>query len=199
MPTVTTPATFADALWPAPGLSRPIRALLLALAGSALLTLSAKIEVPFYPVPMTLQTLAVLLLGMAFGARLATATVLLYLAEGAVGLPVFAGTPERGIGIAYMMGPTGGYLVGFVLAAALCGWLTERRHDLVTLLLAAVAGTAVIFVPGVLWLATLIGPEQALVHGLLPFLWGALVKGGVAVGLGLAGAAVIRKRLQGLT
>ena len=123
------PITFADLLWPARGASRPLRALLLALLGSALLTISAKLEVPFYPVPMTMQTLVVLLLGMAYGARLGAATVLLYLAEGAVGLPVFAGTPERGIGIAYMMGPTGGYLVGFVLSAAITGWLTERRRD----------------------------------------------------------------------
>ena len=123
------PITFAELLWPARGASRPLRALLLALLGSALLTISAKIEVPFYPVPMTMQTLVVLLLGMAFGARLGAATVLLYLAEGAVGLPVFAGTPERGIGIAYMLGPTGGYLVGFVLSAAITGWLTERRRD----------------------------------------------------------------------
>jgi len=190
------PTTFAEVLWPAPGMSRTLRALLLALLGSALLTLSAKIEVPFYPVPMTLQTLVVLLLGMAFGARLAAVTVLLYLAEGAVGLPVFAGTPERGIGLAYMMGPTGGYLVGFVLAAAVCGWLTERRRDLFGLALAAVAGTVAIFVPGVLWLAYLIGFEQSIVHGLMPFLWGALVKGGIAVALGLAGAAWIQKRLN---
>ena len=87
-----------------------------------------------------MQTLVVLLLGMAFGARLAAATVLLYLAEGAVGLPVFAGTPERGIGIAYMLGPTGGYLVGFVLSAAITGWLTERRRDWPALVLAVTAG-----------------------------------------------------------
>ena len=187
--------TFADVLWPARGMPRALRAVLLALLGSALLTISAKIEVPFYPVPMTMQTLVVLLLGMAFGARLATATVLLYLAEGAVGLPVFAGTPERGIGLAYMMGPTGGYLVGFVLTAALTGWLTERRRDVAGLVLATVAGTVATFVPGVLWLAYLIGFEQSLVHGLMPFLWGALVKGGIAVALGLAGAAWIQRRL----
>jgi biotin transport system substrate-specific component len=188
--------TFADVLWPAHGMPRALRAVLLALLGSALLTISAKIEVPFYPVPMTLQTLVVLLLGMAFGARLAAATALLYLAEGALGLPVFAGTPERGIGLAYMMGPTGGYLAGFVLAAAVCGWLTERRRDLFGLVLAAVVGTVVIFVPGVLWLATLIGFEQSLVHGLTPFLWGAVVKGGIAVALGVAGASWIQRRLQ---
>jgi biotin transport system substrate-specific component len=190
------PITFADLLWPARGAARPLRVLLLALLGSVLLTISAKIEVPFYPVPMTMQTLVVLLLGMAYGARLGAATVLLYLAEGAIGLPVFAGTPERGIGIAYMMGPTGGYLVGFVLSAAITGWLTERRSDWRALLLAVTAGTIVVFIPGVLWLAQQIGFEQSIAHGLLPFLWGAVLKGAIAVALGVAGAAMIQKRRQ---
>jgi biotin transport system substrate-specific component len=189
------PITFAELLWPAQGASRPLRALLLALLGSALLTISAKLEVPFYPVPMTMQTLVVLLLGMAFGARLGAATVLLYLAEGAAGLPVFAGTPERGIGIAYMLGPTGGYLVGFVLSAALTGWLTERRRDWPAVLLAVAAGSIVVFIPGVLWLAHLIGFEGSIAHGLMPFLWATLVKGAIAVALGIAGAALIQKRL----
>ena len=190
------PITFADLLWPAREASRLLRALLLALLGSALLTISAKLEVPFYPVPMTMQTLVVLLLGMAFGARLAAATVLLYLAEGATGLPVFAGTPEKGVGIAYMAGPTGGYLVGFVLAAAVAGWLTARRHDWPGVVLAVPAGTVAVFVPGVLWLAHLIGFEQSITHGLLPFVWGELLKAATAVALGVAGAALIQKRLS---
>jgi biotin transport system substrate-specific component len=191
------PITFADLLWPARGGSRPLRVLLLALLGSALLTISAKIEVPFYPVPMTMQTLVVLLLGMAYGARLGAATVLLYLAEGAVGLPVFAGSPERGIGVAYMMGPTGGYLAGFVLSAAITGWLTERRRDWPALVVAVIAGTAAVLIPGVLWLAYLIGFEQAIVHGLAPFVWSEALKGAIAVVLGMAGAAMIHKRVQG--
>jgi biotin transport system substrate-specific component len=193
------PTTFAELLWPAQGASRALRALLLALLGSALLTISAKIEVPFYPVPMTMQTLVVLLLGMAYGARLGTATVLLYLAEGAAGLPVFAGTPERGIGIPYMLGPTGGYLVGFVLSAAITGWLTERRRDWLALVLAVTAGSIVVFIPGVLWLAHLIGFEQAIANGLMPFLWATLVKGAIAIALGMAGAALIQKRLADQT
>jgi biotin transport system substrate-specific component len=193
------PITFAEALWPAQGASRALRALLLALLGSALLTISAKIEVPFYPVPMTMQTLVVLLLGMAYGARLGTATVLLYLAEGAAGLPVFAGTPERGIGIAYMLGPTGGYLAGFVLSAAITGWLTERRRDWLALVLAVTAGSIVVFIPGVLWLAHLIGFEQSIAHGFMPFLWATLVKGAIAIALGMAGAALIQKRLADQT
>ena len=193
------PTTFAELLWPAQGASRAVRALLLALLGSALLTISAKIEVPFYPVPMTMQTLVVLLLGMAYGARLGTATVLLYLAEGAAGLPVFAGTPERGIGIPYMLGPTGGYLAGFLLSAAITGWLTERRRDWPALVLAVTAGSIVVFIPGVLWLAQLIGFEQSIANGLMPFLWATLVKGAIAIALGMAGAALIQKRLADQT
>ena len=113
-------ATLIDTIWPAAG-SRVVRLVVLALIGTALLTLAAKIKVPYYPVPITMQTLVVLVLGMAYGARLGAATVLLYLVEGAAGLPVFTGTPERGIGIPYMRGPTGGYLVGFVLAAGVSG------------------------------------------------------------------------------
>src|SRR5947209_549651 len=106
--------TLIAALWPA-GASAGLRFAVLAGLGSLALTLSAKLQVPFYPVPMTMQSLVVLLIGLGFGWRLGTATVLLYLAEGLAGLPVFAGTPEKGIGLAYMMGPTGGYLAGFVL------------------------------------------------------------------------------------
>ena len=120
----------------------PARMALLAIAGTALLTLSAKIQVPFYPVPMTMQTFAIVVIAMAFGWKLGAATVVLYLLEGAFGLPVFAGTPAKGIGIAYMTGPTGGYLVGFFLAAGLTGWLAQRGWDrnVVTTLAAKVAG-----------------------------------------------------------
>src|SRR5882724_2427393 len=118
--------------------------------GVCVLTLSAKIQVPFWPVPMTLQTLAVLMLAMGYGARLGAATVVAYLIAGAAGLPVFAGTPERGIGLAYMMGPTGGFLVGFVLAAWLAGVLAERGWDRSFLKCAAamLIGHVVIFAAG---------------------------------------------------
>ncbi len=150
----------------------------LAVAGTVLLTVSAKIQVPFYPVPMTMQTFAVLVIGMAYGWKLGGATVALYLAEGAVGLPVFAGTPEKGIGLAYMAGPTGGYLVGFVLAAGIAGWLGEKGWDRsVPMTLAAMAiGTVIIFVPGYFWLALLIGQEKAWAFGVLPFLLGEVFK-----------------------
>ena len=152
--------------------SRSVRNVGLALAGSALLALSAKIQVPFWPVPMTMQTFAVIVLAMAFGARLGAATVALYLLEGAVGLPVFAGTPEKGIGLAYMMGPTGGYLAGFLVAAGLAGWMAERGWDRSFLKATAVnaLATVVIFTGGLAWLAILVGPAKAVAVGLTPFL-----------------------------
>ena len=187
--------SFVDTLWPVRGASRVLRAALLALAGSALLMLSAKIQVPFYPVPMTMQTLVVLLIGIAFGFPLGVATVLLYLAEGAAGLPVFAGTPEKGIGFAYMVGPTGGYLLGFALAAAIAGWIVEHRRDPGALALAVVAGSLAIYAPGVLWLARFVGFDMALELGLAPFLWGDVLKAALALALALGGAAMVRRRL----
>jgi biotin transport system substrate-specific component len=159
-----------------------VRNALLALAGSALIALSAKIQVPFWPVPMTMQTFAVIVLAMAFGARLGAATLALYLFEGAIGLPVFAGTPEKGIGLAYMAGPTGGYLAGFFLAACFAGWMAEKGWDRSFLKAATVnlIATAVVFVPGVLWLAAAIGPAKAVAVGLTPFLLSSAVK--VALG-----------------
>ncbi|MDP2618676.1 MAG: biotin transporter BioY [Hyphomicrobiales bacterium] len=169
--------TLLSAAWPASAESF-LRQIIVALAGTALLTLSAKTQVPFYPVPMTMQTFVVLVIGMTFGWRLGAMTVLLYLAEGAFGLPVFAGTPEKGIGLAYMAGPTGGYLVGFAVSAALVGYLGERGWDrnLLTTLAAMVIGTALIFVFGYLWLAHLIGLEKAFQSGVLPFMWAAVFK-----------------------
>ena len=124
-----TSSTLAQALAGSDGRLGALRLMLLAVAGSLLLWASAKINVPFWPVPMTMQTFVVLGLGAAFGWRLGMATVALYLLEGAFGLPVFAGTPEKGIALAYMTGPTGGYLAGFVLAAGVTGWLAERGFD----------------------------------------------------------------------
>jgi biotin transport system substrate-specific component len=155
-----------------------LRNIILAITGSIVLTLSAKFQIPFWPVPMTMQTFAVLVIAMAFGPRLGTATVLLYLAEGALGLPVFAGTPEKGLGLAYMAGPTGGYLAGFVAASALVGYLNTRGWDrsFLTTLLAMTLGTATIFILGYAWLATLIGAEKAWLFGVQPFLLAAVLK-----------------------
>ena len=174
-------ATLADALWsPAAG-SPAVRAIVLAVIGSILLTLSAKIQVPFWPVPMTMQTFVVLVLGVAYGWRLAGATVLLYLAQGALGLPVFA----AGGGPAYMAGPTGGYLVGFLLAAVAVGWLAERgwARSSTSTLAAMLIGTAIIFACGIGWLSTLIGLPQAINAELKPFLLSEAVKIALATAL----------------
>ena len=174
-------ATLADALWsPAAG-SPAVRAIVLAVIGSILLTLSAKIQVPFWPVPMTMQTFVVLVLGVAYGWRLAGATVLLYLAQGALGLPVFA----AGGGPAYMAGPTGGYLVGFLLAAVAVGWLAERgwARSWTSTLAAMLIGTAIIFACGIAWLSTLIGLPKAIDAGLMPFLLSEAVKIALATAL----------------
>lgn len=143
----------------------------LVIGGSLLLTMSAKINVPFYPVPMTMQTFAVVMIGAAFGWRLGVATVLLYLAQGAYGLPVFAGTPEKGIGLAYMAGPTGGYLLGFVAGAAIAGWFAAHgwNRSFLSLTLAMFIAHATIFVFGTAWLGTLIGFEKAWLAGVAPF------------------------------
>lgn len=180
-----THATLTTALWPRESPAGAWRIPVLALAGVALLTVSAKLQIPFYPVPMTMQTFVVLVIGMAYGPRLGAATVALYLAAGAAGLPVFAGTPAKGIGVAYMMGTTGGYLVGFVLAAVLCGWMAERGWDRTPLRagLAMLAGNVVIYVPGLLWLGTVVGWDKPVLQwGLAPFLLGDLFKVLLAAG-----------------
>ena len=171
--------TLAGTIWPADGAARVLRAPLLVLAGTALLVLAAKVQIPFYPVPMTMQTLVVLLLGTAYGWRLGASTVLFYLALGAIGLPIFAGTPEKGIGIAYMMGGTGGYLLGFVLAAAACGKMAELGWDRrpTTAAAAMLLGNALIYVPGLLWLGSLLGWDKPILEwGLTPFLIGDAMK-----------------------
>jgi biotin transport system substrate-specific component len=167
--------TLATTLWPQQAASRTARFAALAVGGALALAISAKAQVPFYPVPMTLQTLLVLIIGAAFGARLALATVGLYLIEGLMGLQVFAGVSA---GPLYMAGPTGGFLAGFLVAAALVGWLAERGWDrsLGLLLAAMTLGHLVIFAFGYAWLAGLIGPEKAFLGGVAPFFAATLVK-----------------------
>lgn len=152
-----------------------------ALAGSIILALSSKFSVPFWPVPMTLQVLAVFLIGAAFGRNLAFATVVLYLAEGVAGLPVFAG----GGGAAYLLGPTGGYLVGFVFAAYVAGWAAEKGFDRqpLKLLAAMLVGEVIILGLGAAWLAVLLGTEKALTFGIGPFIVTDLVKIALAVAI----------------
>lgn len=176
--------TLANVIWPAKS-NTMVRNVFLAIAGSLLLWVSAKIHIPFYPVPMTMQTFVVLGLGAAFGWRLAMATVLLYLVEGAAGLPVFSGTPEKGLGLAYMAGPTAGYLVGFVAASGLVGWLAQKGADknVFKMFAAMLLGSAVIYLFGVTWLSSLIGTEKALTFGIMPFLYGDLLKSALAAAL----------------
>lgn len=174
--TTTAHPTLLEALAPARGWPVRIAAL---VAGVLALTASAKIQVPFYPVPMTFQPLVVLLLGAGYGLRLGGATVASYLAVGAAGLPVFAGTPEKGIGLAYMMGPTGGYLLGFLIAAMAVGWLARRGWDrhFLTMAAAMVIGTALIYLPGVAWLGSVVGWDKPVLEwGLYPFLYGDALK-----------------------
>lgn len=163
-------ATLVSVLWPESRDSL-LRLSAIVVLGTLLLTASAKIQVPFWPVPMTMQTFVVLFLGAALGPRLGALTVLLYLAQGAIGLPVFAGTPEKGIGLAYMAGPTGGFLIGFAAAAYVVGWLAERGwgQSVPKLFLAMLLGHVVLFAFGVAWLAQLIGIEKAWMLGVVPF------------------------------
>ena len=158
------------------------RGLALALGGAALITLGAKIQIPFWPVPMTLHTLAVFFLAATLGPRLGFAAMAAYLAAGALGLPVFSGTPERGIGLAYMVGPTGGYLAGYLLGAGLTGWLAQGR-GLIGRFLAMLAGLAVTYALGLAWLTIFVPASKLLASGLTPFLLGDLVKLALAAGL----------------
>jgi biotin transport system substrate-specific component len=154
--------------------------LVVVFVGSLILTASAKISVPFFPVPMTLQILAVLLIAFLMPPALAFSTVALYILQGAVGLPVFTGTPAKGIGLAYMMGPTGGYILGFLIATALVSFLSLKTSLLTnpsplrkffSLIAISSLGVAAIYIPGILWLGSIIGWDKPILAlGLYPFL-----------------------------
>lgn len=179
-----------------PSLASPTalgRGLALALGGAALITIGAKIQVPFWPVPMTLHTLAVFFLAATFGPRIGFAAMAAYLAAGAMGMPVFSGTPERGLGLAYMAGPTGGYLAGYLLGAGLTGWLAQQGRGLIGRFLAMLAGLAVVYALGLSWLTLYVPAQGLLAVGLTPFLLGDLVKLALASGL-IAAIARIRTR-----
>ena len=154
----------------------------LVVFGSLLLAVSAQFKIPLYPVPVTGQTLVVLLIGMTYGPRLGGITMLAYLFEGALGLPVFAGGAA---GVAVFMGPTGGYLFGFLLAGVAMGYLAERGmgRTVLSTIAAMVLGNSVIYLCGALWLANFIGLDQAIAAGVLPFLYGDALKLAVAAGL----------------
>lgn len=154
------------------------------IAGVALLTLSAKIRLPIGPVPITLQTFAVLALAATLGPRLAVATFLAYLGAGTAGLPVFAGTPERGIGLAYMVGPTGGYLAGFLVATLVTSLAAEGR-GMRARVGAMLVGIVAIYGLGLSWLALYLPADKLLAFGFTPFILGDLVEAALAAGLTL--------------
>ncbi len=161
------------------------------VVGTLFLALSSYVEVPMYPVPMTMQTFAVTLVGALYGWRLGAITIVAWLAEAMVGLPVLAGGAS---GILHFAGPTGGYLVSFPIAGALVGWLAERGWNGNRVFLAFAAmliGNALCLVIGATWLATLIGWEQAIIHGVLPFILGGILKS--ALGAATLKALALRK------
>ena len=153
-----------------------IKYLLTIFLGSLLLTISAKIKIPFYPVPMTMQTFVVLLMGVAFGWKIGVATVSLYLFEGTIGLPVFAGTPEKGLGLVYFTGPTMGYLLGFLVAVYISGKFIYDNNLLKNFLKLLLA-ISFIYILGISWLGNLIGWDKPIFQlGAQPFLLAELLK-----------------------
>ena len=154
----------------------------LVVIGSLLLATSAQFKIPLYPVPVTGQTLVVLLIGMVYGPRLGGVTIATYLLQGVIGLPVFAG---GAFGIATLLGPTGGYLGGFLIAAVVMGFLAERGmgRGFMSTVIAMMIGNTIIYVTGASWLASFIGAEKALTSGVFPFLYGDVLKLAVATGL----------------
>ncbi len=153
-----------------------IKSILIIFVGSIVLTISAKIKIPFYPVPMTMQTFIVLFLGISFGYKIALATVSLYLLEGILGLPVFSNSPERGIGLAYFTGPTMGYLIGFLSACFLASFVkNDDKYFLIFLKL--IFSVSTIYILGILWLGTLIGWDKPILKlGVIPFLFAEILK-----------------------
>ena len=153
-----------------------IKYLLTIFLGSLLLTISAKIKIPFYPVPMTMQTFVVVLMGVTFGWKIGVATISLYLFEGIIGFPVFAETPEKGLGLIYFIGPTMGYLIGFLFAAFLAGYL-NLKTNIFLIFLKLILSVSIIYILGILWLGHLIGWDKPLLElGLIPFLLAELFK-----------------------
>ena len=153
-----------------------IKNLLIIFLSSLLITISAKIKIPFYPVPMTMQTFVVILVGITFGWKIGVATISLYLFEGIIGLPVFAGTPEKGAGFSYFVGPTMGYLVGFIFATFIAGYLNFNTN-IFFIFLKLIFSVSIIYILGVSWLGNLIGWDKPVLElGLKPFLYAELFK-----------------------
>tara|TARA_Y100000389_G_scaffold151121_1_gene150810 strand:+ start:83 stop:634 length:552 start_codon:yes stop_codon:yes gene_type:complete len=150
--------------------AKTIKSLLIVLLGSVVLIISAKIKIPFYPVPMTMQTFVVLFLGMSFGYKIGLATVALYLIEGIIGLPVFSNSPERGIGLIYFMGPTMGYLIGFFSACFFASFIYDNDNYF-KIFIKLLLSVSTIYILGVLWLGNIVGWDKPIIHlGVTPFL-----------------------------
>ncbi|WP_210497178.1 biotin transporter BioY [Microvirga antarctica] len=195
--TLPSSPTLVGSLWPSRTDARfmALRAAILMVVGSALLTISAKVQVPLPYVPLTLQTLVVLMIGASYGWRLGGATVALYLLQGAMGMPVFANTPPMIAGFAYFAGPTGGFLVGFLAAALVMGFMAERGWDrsLLRVALMMTLGHAVILLCGFGWLSVLLPVAKAWSVGIVPFIAGTVVKTALAVALMQAAWSVTRR------
>tara|TARA_Y100001935_G_C17218130_1_gene463757 strand:+ start:147 stop:686 length:540 start_codon:yes stop_codon:yes gene_type:complete len=156
--------------------SQIIKSIFIIFIGSLVLAISAKIKIPFYPVPMTMQTFVVLLLGMSFGYKIGLATILLYLFEGIIGLPVFSNSPERGVGLAYFTGPTMGYLIGFLSACFLASFI-KKSEKLLIIFLKLIFSVSTIYIFGLIWLGMLIGWDKPLLElGAIPFLPAEMLK-----------------------
>ena len=156
--------------------SKLVKSVIIVFLGSIILAISAKIKIPFYPVPMTMQTFIVLCLGISFGYKIGIATISLYLFEGIVGLPVFSNSPERGIGLAYFTGPTMGYLLGFISACYLASYIKINENYFI-IFLKLIISVSTIYILGVLWLGHIIGWEKPLVElGVTPFLLAEIFK-----------------------
>ena len=156
--------------------SQIIKSLVIIFFGSIVLAISAKIKIPFYPVPMTMQTFVVLFLGVSFGYKVALATVGLYLFEGILGLPVFSNSPEKGIGLVYFTGPTMGYLIGFLTACFLASFI-KLNDNYFIIFSKLILSVSTIYIFGVLWLGTLIGWDKPIIElGVMPFLLAEIFK-----------------------
>ena len=158
-----------------------IKSLLAIILGSIALTISAKIKIPFYPVPMTMQTFVVLFLGISLGYKIGLATIGLYLVEGILGLPVFSNSPEKGVGLLYFTGPTMGYLIGFLTACYLASMI-KFEDSLLVVLSKLLLATSTIYIFGLLWLGTLIGWDKSIFAlGAKPFLLAEVFKVAILV------------------
>ncbi|MGY9028777.1 MAG: biotin transporter BioY [Rhodobacterales bacterium] len=179
MTTTTHNSVLAEVILPLTGQAMRVKQIILVIAGIAALAVAAKIKIPMIPVPMTMGTFAVLSIGAAYGMRLGLVTIIGYMLIGALGFDVFAGSSAETFGITYMMGGTGGYLVGYVLAVLALGYAARQGWDrsIGKMALAMVLGNVLIYVPGLVWLAVLYGTDAPIfTWGLTPFLLGDLVK-----------------------